>query len=416
MKKVVNKLLDLNLRKAQPENKDYYINDGNGLYLLVKSTGVKLWRFKYVHPITKQQKMISLGKYPIVSLADVRIKKQQFLELLNEKIDPLSFEKEEKIKKLGDEKNNLKNVFTDWIKLQHTKPVTKKHLRKVENAFTTHILNKNIELAHKQVKNIVPNDFLEIFWNILNNNKHKEDTYSRTDLIKRLCSYVNSVFNFALTKNLVEYNKMIGLKEVLPKHIKKNFPTLPPTELPNILKKINSSNLSDLTKSLMYFQLITLSRPNEAVKCEWSDIDLKTKLWTIKAEKMKMRRDHIVPLSDLAISILKDVKKSDEVKNQYVFSSKNSKTGHINLETANNALKRLGYKGILVAHGFRSIASTALNESRLFNKDTIEIALAHVDKNTIRATYNNALYLEERLEMLNWWANYVKKASKFSIF
>lgn len=416
MKKVVNKLLDLNLRKAQPENKDYYINDGNGLYLLVKSTGVKLWRFKYVHPITKQQKMISLGKYPIVSLADVRIKKQQFLELLNEKIDPLSFEKEEKIKKLGDEKNNLKNVFNDWMNLQHTKPVTKKHLRKVENAFTTHILNKNIELAHKQVKDIVPNDFLEIFWNILNNNKHKEDTYSRTDLIKRLCSYVNSVFNFALTKNLVEYNKMIGLKEVLPKHIKKNFPTLPPTELPNILKKINSSNLSDLTKSLMYFQLITLSRPNEAVKCEWSDIDLEKKLWTINKEKMKMRRDHIVPLSDLAISILKDVKKSDEVKNQYVFSSKNSKAGHINLETANNALKRLGYKNVLVAHGFRSIASTALNESRKFNKDTIEIALAHVDKNTVRATYNNAEYLDERREMLDWWAEYVKNAGKFSIF
>lgn len=102
--------------------------------------------------------------------------------------------------------------------------------------------------------------------------------------------------------------------------------------------------------------------------------------------------------------------------NNYVFSSQITQSGHISLETANNALKRLGYKGILVAHGFRSIASTALNESRKFNKDTIEIALAHVDKNTVRATYNNALYLEERLEMLNWWAEYVKNAGKFSIF
>lgn len=130
---------------------------------------------------------------------------------------------------------------------------------------------------------------------------------------------------------------------------------------------------------------------------------------------MKMRRDHLVPLSSLAINILKEMEQSN-FKNNYVFSSNKTKSGHISLETANNALKRLGFKGLLVAHGFRSLGSTALNESSLFNSDIIELALAHVDKNTIRATYNNALYLDKRREMLEWWAEYVENAGKFSIF
>lgn len=402
MKKI---LLDLNLRNAKPKNKDYYLNDGDGLYLLVKTTGVKLWRFKYVHPITKKQKMMSLGKYPVVSFADVRIKKQQYLDLLKEKIDPMSFEKNEETEKLGTEASQLKNVFKEWFELKKQEnKVTQKHLRKIESSFTTHILNKNVELAHKQIKDCKATDFDELL-----------RSSGKTYLIKRLCEYLNNVFDFAVIKNYIEYNKIQHLKKILPTHTPTPRPTLPPAELPSILKTVNNANLERSTKLLMYFQLLTLARPAEAVKCEWCEIDFEKKLWMIKAEKMKMRRDHLVPLSNLAINILKEMEQSN-FKNNYVFSSAKTKSGHISLETANNALKRLGFKGLLVAHGFRSLGSTALNESGLFNSDIIELALAHVDKNTIRATYNNALYLEKRREMLEWWAEYVEKTGKFSIF
>ncbi|MWN89254.1 tyrosine-type recombinase/integrase [Gilliamella sp. Pra-s65] len=399
------KLLDLNLRNAKPKNKDYYLNDGDGLYLLVKTTGAKLWRFKYVHPITKKQKMMSLGKYPAVSFADVRVKKQQYLDLLKEKIDPMAFEKNEELKKIGNEASQLRNVFKEWFELKKQEnKVTEKHLRKIESSFTKYILNKDIELAHKQIKDCKATDFDELI-----------KSCGKTDLIKRLCEYLNNVFDFAVIKNYIEYNKIQHLKKILPTHTPTPRPTLPPAELPNILKTVNNANLERSTKLLMYFQLITLSRPAEAVKCEWSEIDFENKIWTIKAKKMKMRRDHIVPLPELAINILNEMKEAD-FKNNYVFSSTKTKSGHISLETANNALKRLGYKGILVAHGFRSLASTALNESGLFNPDIIELSLAHVDKNTVRATYNKALYLDKRREMLEWWADYIKNAGKFSIF
>lgn len=400
MKATINKLLDLNIKNAKAKDKDYYLNDNDGLYLLVKTNEVKYWRFKYVHPLTKKQKMISLGKYPKTSLADARILKKQCLDLLNEKIDPHSYFKNEETKS-DIEEEKLKNVFNAFLENKKNK-VSAKHFRKVKNAIDTYILS-NLELANKQIKDIKATDFEKVL-----------KICDGRDLIKRLCAYINNAFDFAITKNFIEYNKMKNLISLFNTVPKKTRPTIPPSELPELLKKINNSNIQETTKLLMYFQLLTLARPSEAVCAEWHEFDFKSNLWIINKEKMKMRRDHIVPLASTVIDILMKMKKLST--NNYVFSSQITQSGHISLETANNALKRLGYKGILVAHGFRSIASTALNESRLFNKDTIEIALAHVDKNTVRATYNNALYLEERLKMLDWWAEYVKNAGKFSIF
>ncbi|MWN32313.1 tyrosine-type recombinase/integrase [Gilliamella sp. Pra-s54] len=400
MKSKINRLLDLNIKNAKAKEKDYYLNDNDGLYLLVKTNESKFWRFKYIHPLTKKQKMISFGKYPKISLADARVLKKQCLDLLEEKIDPHSFFKNEETKN-DIEEEKLKNVFNAFLENKRNK-VSEKHFRKVKNAINTYILS-NTELANKQIKDIKATDFEKVL-----------KVCDGRDLIKRLCCYINNAFDFAITKNFIEYNKMKNLILLFNTVSKKPRPTLPPTELPNILKNINNSNIEEKTKLLMYFQLLTLARPSEAVKCEWSEIDLEKKLWTIKAEKMKMRRDHIVPLPELVIDIIIKLKQSST--NNFLFSSDKTKSGHISLETANNALKRMGYKNVLVAHGFRSLASTALNESCLFTADTIELALAHVDKNTVRATYNNALYLEQRRKMLEWWADYVKNASKFSIF
>lgn len=402
MKATINKLLDLNIKNAKAKEKDYYLNDNDGLYLLVKINEAKYWRFKYVHPVTKKQKMISFGKYPKISLADARVLKKQCLDLLNEKIDPHSYFKNEEETKSDVEEEKLKNVFNAFLENKKNK-VSAKHFRKVKNAIDTYILS-NLELANKQIKDIKATDFEKVL-----------KICDGRDLIKRLCAYINNAFDFAITKNFIEYNKMKNLISLFNTVQKKPRPTISPSELPELLKKINNSNIERKTKLLMYFQLLTLARPSEAVRAEWHEIDLEKKLWTIKAEKMKMRRDHIVPLPKLVIDIILELKQSST--NNFLFSSTKTKSKHICVETANKALRRMGYKNKLVAHGFRSIASTILNESsKNFNKDTIEIALAHVDKNTVRATYNNAQYLEQRRKMLDWWANYVKKAGKFSIF
>ncbi len=147
-------------------------------------------------------------------------------------------------------------------------------------------------------------------------------------------------------------------------------------------------------------------RPSEASGARWAEIDLDTKLWTIPAERMKAKREHIVPLSPQALEIL-DVMKPISAHREHVFPSRNDPKQPMNSQTANAALKRIGYGGKLVAHGLRSIASTALNESG-FNSDIIESALAHIDKNEVRRAYNRSIYLEQRRELMSWWGIKVK--------
>lgn len=167
------------------------------------------------------------------------------------------------------------------------------------------------------------------------------------------------------------------------------------------------SNLSVPTRCLIEWQLLTLVRPSEASGARWAEIDLESKLWTIPAERMKAKRQHIVPLSPRALDIL-EVMKPISSHREHVFPSRNDPKQAMNSQTANAALKRIGYGGRLVAHGLRSIASTALNEAE-FNSDIIEAALAHYDKNEVRRAYNRSTYLNQRKIMMEWWGDFVKQ-------
>ncbi|MGP8587794.1 tyrosine-type recombinase/integrase, partial [Salmonella enterica] len=157
---------------------------------------------------------------------------------------------------------------------------------------------------------------------------------------------------------------------------------------------------------LIEWQLLTLVRPSEASGARWAEIDRDKKLWTIPAERMKAKREHIVPLSPQALDIL-EVMKPISAHREHIFPSRNDPKQSMNSQTANAALKRIGYGGKLVAHGLRSIASTALNEQG-FNADVIEAALAHSDKNEVRRAYNRSIYLTQRFELMDWWGYFVK--------
>lgn len=163
------------------------------------------------------------------------------------------------------------------------------------------------------------------------------------------------------------------------------------------------SNLSVSTRCLIEWQLLTLVRPSEASGARWAEIDLDAKLWTIPAERMKAKREHIVLLSPQALEIL-DVMKPISAHREHVFPSRNDPKQDMNSQTANAALKRIGFGGKLVAHGLRSIASTAMNEAG-FNADVIKAALAHSDKDEVRRAYNRSIYLPQRIELMNWWGN-----------
>lgn len=168
------------------------------------------------------------------------------------------------------------------------------------------------------------------------------------------------------------------------------------------------SNLSVSTRCLIEWQLLTLMRPSEASGARWEEIDLDASLWTIPAERMRAKREHIVPLSPQALELL-EIMKPISAHREHVFPSRYDPKKAMNSQTANAALKRIGYGGKLVAHGLRSIASTAMNEAG-FNSNVIETLLAHIDKNEVRRAYNRALYLDQGIELMNWWGIQVRTA------
>lgn len=215
---------------------------------------------------------------------------------------------------------------------------------------------------------------------------------------------------YAVNTGLIDANPASGVGMAFEKPKKQNMPTLRPEELPKLMRSLVMSNLSVSTRCLIEWQLLTLVRPSEASGARWAEIDLDAKLWTIPAGRMKAKREHIVPLSPQALKIL-EVMKPISAHREHVFPSRNDPKRPMNSQTANAALKRIGYGGKLVAHGLRSIASTALNEQE-FNSDVIEAALAHIEKNEVRRAYNRSTYLEARRNIMNWWALFVNKSTK----
>lgn len=227
------------------------------------------------------------------------------------------------------------------------------------------------------------------------------------ETVRRLCQRINEIMIYAVNTGLIDANPASGVGMAFEKPKKQNMPTLRPEELPKLMRSLVMSNLSVPTHCLIEWQLLTLVRPSEASGARWAEIDLDAKLWTIPAERMKAKREHIVPLSPQALEIL-DVMKPISAHREHVSPSRNDPKQAMNSQTANAALKRIGYGGKLVAHGLRSIASTALNESG-FNAEIIEAALSHKDKNEVRRAYNRTTYLSQRVSLMQWWGNMVKR-------
>ena len=191
---------------------------------------------------------------------------------------------------------------------------------------------------------------------------------------------------------------------------KNNLPSIEPSELPNFLYRLAHTNITSVTRTLIEWQLHTMTRPSEAAGAKWAEIDFHNAIWVIPAERMKKQREHQVPLSKQALSLLyflKDVSGHTE----FLFPGLRNRSQPVNSQTANAAIKRMGYHGTMVAHSMRSIASTTLNEAG-FQPDIIEAALAHLDNNEVRRAYNRAQYLEQRKVMMQWWSDYIGQAKQ----
>lgn len=394
----LNKLNSMQVEYAKPREKEYNLGDGGGLYLRIKPSGNKNWIFNYIHPITRKKNNIGYGSYPYISLSDARKIAEQDRFLLSQQKDPKHEKELIKQHKKQDFETTFEGVAREWLTLKSHE------LRQTTLKKTTRYFEKDIfpVIGKFPIKEITASSGINIIQNISNRNSY--------EICRKVARLMNQVMTFAVNTGLAPHNPLIGIKDVIPKTKVVHRPTLEVHEIPYLMKTIASSNAKITTKLLLEFQFLTMVRPSEASRAEWSEIDLENKLWIIPAEVMKMDRPHKVPLTGSSIQIIKQMQ-SISYDKTFVFPSPVKKGKPVNSQTANKALRDMGFNGRLVAHGLRALASTTLNEAG-FDYDVIEAALAHRDENKIRQAYNRSIYLEQRRDMMRWWSDYINAAKR----
>jgi len=324
---------------------------------------------------------------PALTLAAARQIRDQHLSLLAQGIDP-----QQQQEMVSEQRQiELDSVFSivaaNWFQLK-SKSVTPDYAKDIWRSLDKDVFPAIGEIPAQEIK---ARTIIEALAPI--------KARGALETVRRLVQRINEIMIYAVNTGLLESNPTSGVGMAFERPKKQNMPTLRPEELPNLMRSLVMSNLSVPTRCLIELQLLTLVRPSEASGARWAEIDLNARLWTIPAERMKAKREHIIPLSPQVLEILETMKPVSAHR-EHVFPSRNDPKQPMNSQTANAALKRIGYGGKLVAHGLRSIASTALNEAG-FNSDVIEAALAHSDKNEVRKAYNRSTYLNARIDLMN---------------
>ena len=397
MPRTVKPLSDTQVRQAKPKVKEYNLADGKGLYLRIKPAGSKLWLFNYCNPITKNRANISLGAYPELSLQEARDVAQKFNGLLIKNIDPQEFRREQERNSAEAQTNTFQHIAENWLALKHP-DISEGYYCHIYSRLNTYLYTK---LGKVPIHKLTAVQTIEALTPLAKAGK--------LETVRKICAWVNEIMVFSVNTGLLHANPLAGIGKAFNAPKVTNMPTLRPEQLPELMQTLNRANIKLVTRCLIEWQLHTLSRPAEAAGARWEEIDTEKEQWEIPAARMKKNKDHLVPLSTQAINLLEVIWPLSGGR-EFIFPSYKSPQLCANSETANMALKRMGFKGRLVAHGLRALASTTLNEQG-FDSDVIEAALAHIDKNAIRAAYNRADYLKRRRVMMQWWSDHIEQAS-----
>lgn len=396
-------LTDTACRNAKKAAKDYKLTDGSGLHLLVKPSGSKLWRMQY--RFGGKQRTLTFGPYPTVSLADARELRRDAKRKLSFGIDPA-------IKRAGEvEGITFEKVAHDWFAVWKDGK-DEAHIDRVMARLKRDVFP---DIGALPISSVEAPQLLSMI--------RKVEARGALDIAKRIRQTCGQIFGFAIASGLVKYDPTPGLRSALRKGPKvKHFVKVPWDEFPVFLAKVDRYDGEAMTRLALLFTLLTWVRSNEtrfAVWEEFEGLEGKEPIWRIPAARMKMEREHLVPLSPQAVAILKQVPRSDRLP--YVFWSNESKTGVISENTMIYALYRLGYKSRQTVHGFRRLASTWANEelvlddqrvSRRYHEDWVEMQLAHSEQDDSRGAYNAAEYLLPRRRMLVDWANTIDHLRK----
>lgn len=398
MARITKPLTDKEIKAAVPKEKEYKLFDGGGLYLSVTTKGQKWWRLKYI--FEGKEKRLSLGVYPTSSLQDARQKREELKSLIAKGIDP-AFKRKEKKEAIKTEEikkiNTFKNISKEWIELQRSRlseATLKKYKQALERDYYPIIGDKSMNAITRQ-------DLISI-------SKAMQDR-DAVETAHRLLNLCKAIWRYALQLEKVEHNIVndISKKDVLKPFVKKHFRTITDKgRIGELMKAIDTYKGEFTTKSALKLLTLTFVRPYNIRFAEWSEFDLKNKVWIIPASKMKMRKPHTIPLTPQGIKILEDIYPYTRDA-KYVFHSPISRLNPISENTLNQALKRLEFGGEIVSHGFRAMFSTIAYESGLFRGEVIEDLLAHQETNQVKRAYNRAAYETEKRELMQWWSDFL---------
>lgn len=387
-------LTDTAIRNAKPKEKPYKVADSQGLYLLVNPRGSKLWRVKY--RINGAERKLALGAYPEITLAEARAARDAARRQLAHAVDPNVAKRQARIEASMRAGNSFASVAEELIAKREQEGVSPRTLEK----YTWLLKLLGPEFGRRPVAEITPAELLHEL-------KHHERR-GRLETAKRMRSFASRVFRYAAATTRAERDPAQLLLGALIQPRVKHFAAITePTEFGALLRAIEDYSGDP---AVMYALKLTphlFQRPGELRQMEWVEINFEKAVWTLPSDKMKMRQPHAVPLSRQALAILKSMQGLTG-KGKYVFPSVRTRARPISENTVTAALRRMGYtKEQMTTHGFRTSASSLLNESGKWNPDAIERALAHMVSGEIRRIYNQSAYWAERVAMAQWWSDYL---------
>ena len=387
------------IKQAKLKDKDYKLSDGGGLYLLVTKRNTKLWRMKFI--FDNKEKLLSLGSYPEITLSNARELREKYKTDIANGINPNEVKKEKKaqLKEEQTKEQNSLNKVTDEFFIQIIESVTPKYHKKLKSYYDNHVKST---LGAKPIKEILRTDILSIV-DSMQDKGIFESTKKTVNLLER-------IYKYAIVREYVEHNIIADFdkKIVLKKRAVKHHATFTDDKsIKILLEAINNYSGEIVTKYALKIIPYLALRPIELRSLRWEYLNFKDNLIVIPADKMKMRKEHLIPLTSTVKKMIEELREFTGDK-PYLFANAVYKDRYMSENTINVALRRMGFsKDEIVSHGFRSMFSTIANEKSPFNRDVIDTQLAHSVGNSVSQAYNRAKYLDERVELMQWWSDYL---------
>ncbi len=394
-------LTDTRIKTAKPQAKLYKLTDERGLHLSVYPNGSKLWHLRF--RMEGKERTASLGKYPEVSLAEAREKRDQMRKLIAKGIDPVQSQKAAKEAKKLAQTNSFEAVTRIWFEGWRAAR-SPRHAEYVIRRLESDVFPV---IGSRPIAEIQAPELVKMMKAI--------QRRGALDIAKRCYQMTGQVFRYAVAHGIAERNPASDIKpgDILPSRRQTNYARVDARELPALLRAIEAYQGTPDTRLATKLLALTFVRTSELIGARWDEIDLEAGEWRIPAGRMKMRTEHIVPLSLQAIQILQ-ILHGITGRSALLFPGERNHGKPMSNNTILKALERLGYKGRMTGHGFRGIASTSLHEQG-FEHTHIELQLAHRERNAVSAAYNHATYLKQRAKMMQWWGDYLEHSLRGNV-